>query len=201
MLCRVRRHQNAFRHNFWWLYIRICPSNYQKKIQVTGPNWWPNIVEFGFSTLYSGFRERERNFWKLLSESVKITISTLQTTPVANFLFMFHLGNWLKYHQNFSRKLFSVDVFLSVFWSFWAINEHLGPSGWFCRSDFVFSAFWHFGAKWSVHIWLKMLKSPKSTCPTSDHREKNYGDICVSFLDETRKNTFWSHLMWSVWSI
>ena len=84
MLCRIRRHQNAFRHHFWWLYIRICTSNY-KKNRVTEAIWWPNMSNFGF----------QLDFWKLLSESVKITISTLETTPIAiqNYFFMFHLGN------------------------------------------------------------------------------------------------------------
>ena len=104
-------------------------------------------------------------------------------------------------HQIFFITKLVQGSFSGVFRRFWAINEHLGPSGWFCRSDFVFSAFWHFGAKYSVHVWLKMLKSPKSTCPTSDHHEKKSGDIWISFRGATRKNNLLSQLVWSVGSI
>ena len=80
--------------------------------------------------------------------------------------------------------------FPGLFRTFCTINEHLGPSGWLCRSYFVFSDFWRFGAKWSVHMCVKMPKSPKSTCPTSDHHEFFFGDIWISFLGARRKNIF-----------
>ncbi len=71
IVCRIRSHQNTFRHHFWWLYIRMCPKNYPKKFRVILHIWWPEMSNFGFSSQNDQF-EREREKWLWVGENHSI---------------------------------------------------------------------------------------------------------------------------------
>ncbi len=138
MACRIRSHQNTFRHHFWCLYIRMCPKNYPKKFRVILHIWWPEMSNFGFSSQNDQF-EREREKWLWVGENH--SIDPIDHTSCDKKLF-FRVA---------PRKLIQISP----------KKNHDDP-----RSDrwiLVTSAFSH---TYAPTIWRQNAKSPKTQNPT-----------------------------------